>query len=67
MKLHGIDDSELMDVTALGIQGKSLTVSGTMMGAMPIEAVLKPAELRQALKLLNFRIVLFLIRMLFTK
>jgi hypothetical protein len=56
-----------MEVNALNTEGNALIVSGTIMGAMPIEARLPPSELRNALKLLNLRLVFFIIRMLFTK
>jgi hypothetical protein len=67
MKLYMSDSSELMEVNRLKIEGNNLVVAGTIMGAMPTEAVLTPAELRKAFKLLSFGIVLFIIKMLFSK
>lgn len=67
MKLITSDNNELMDVSALRSDGSALIVSGTIMGAMPVEAVLTPAELRKVFKLLNFKLVLFVIGMLFKK
>jgi hypothetical protein len=67
MKLFTSDQSELMEVGSLKTEGNNLVVVGTIMGAMPIEAVLTPAELRQAFKLLSFGIVLFVFKMLFAK
>ncbi|WP_428312994.1 hypothetical protein [Hydrocarboniphaga sp.] len=67
MKLVSSDQSELMEVSGLKTQGGDLVVVGTIMGAMPVEAVLTPAELRQAFKLLSLNLVLFVIGMLFRK
>jgi len=67
MKLYTSDNSELMEVSAIKAEGNSLIVSGTIMGAMPIEAVLTPKELRQALRLLSFGTVVTVVKMLFSR
>lgn len=67
MKLHGGDGSELMEVNALKTEGSNLIVQGTIMGAMPIQAVLTPGELRSAFKLLTLRTLVFIVRMLFRR
>lgn len=67
MKLITSDNNELMEVSALKSEGSALIVSGTIMGAMPVEAVLTPEELRKVFKLLSFKLVLFVIGMLFKK
>jgi hypothetical protein len=67
MKLHAGDGSELMEVNALKTQGSNLIVEGTIMGAMPIQAVLTPAELRAAFKLLRLKTLAFIVGMLFRK
>ncbi len=67
MKLFTSDNAELMDVSELRSENGNLIVVGTIMGAMPTEAVLTPGELRASLKLLNFQIVAALVRMLFAK
>jgi hypothetical protein len=56
-----------MEVTGLRAEQGALVVSGTIMGSMPIEARLIPAELRKIFKLLNWRLVLFVLRMLVSK
>jgi hypothetical protein len=66
MKLFTSDDSELMDVSELRMENGNLIVVGTIMGAMPTEAVLTPAELRASLKLLNLKICVSLVRMMFS-
>jgi hypothetical protein len=56
-----------MEVTALKTEGDNLVVVGTIMGAMPTEAILTPAELRKAFKLLSFGKIMFLLKMLVAK
>lgn len=67
MKLLTSDNSELMDVSGLKTEGSNLIVVGTIMGAMPVEAVLTPTELRKAFKILTLGIVFFVIGMFFRK
>jgi hypothetical protein len=67
MKLLTSDQFELMEVTGLRTQGKNLVVVGTIMGAMPTEAILTPVELRKVFKLLSFRTIAFVLQMLFSK
>ena len=64
MKFVGADDSELIMVTALDRDGNKLVIKGKVFGAMPISARLSQAEARKGLKLLNFRLVLFLLTLL---
>jgi hypothetical protein len=67
MKLYTADKSELMEVSELRIENGNLMVVGTIMGAMPTEAVLTPSELRKSFRLINFRIISAVIGMLFAK
>lgn len=67
MKLLTSDNAELMEVSQFKAEGSNLIVCGTIMGAMPVEAVLTPAELRKVFKLLTLSIVFFVIGMLFRK
>jgi hypothetical protein len=64
MKFVGADGSELIMVTALDRDGAELVIKGKVFGAMPISARLSPAEARKGLKLLNFRLLLFLLTLL---
>jgi hypothetical protein len=64
MKFVGADGSEIIMVTALGRDGNNLVIKGKVLGAMPISARLSPAEARKGLKLLNFRLLLFLLTLL---
>ena len=56
-----------MEVSGLKSAGGSLVVVGTIMGAMPAEAILTPSELRKSFKLLSVGIMLLIIRMLLGK
>lgn len=67
MKLYSADSSELMEVNALEREGDHLIIKGKVFGTMPMTAKLKPAEARAALKLLNLRLVLFLLTLPFRK
>jgi hypothetical protein len=67
IKLYGADNRELMTVNAIERDGNTLIVRGRIFGAMPMTAKLKPEEARAALKLLNFRTILFLVSLFFRK
>jgi hypothetical protein len=67
MKLMTMDGSELMEVNEIRAEASNLIVEGTIMGAMPTRAVLTPAELRSAFRLLKFRTILSIIGMLFRR
>ena len=67
MKLYGPDNKELMTVTAIQREGNELVVKGKIFGTMPMTAKLRPAEARNALKLLGFRKALFVLSLLFRK
>jgi len=67
VKLHSTDGSELLTVTSLARDGNSLLIKGKVFGAMPMNALLKPAAARAALKLLTPRLILFLLTLPFRK
>ncbi len=67
MKIYGQDNSELMQVTLLERDGNALVMKGKVFGSMPMTAKLTPQEGRNALKLLNFKLVAFLLTFLFRK
>jgi hypothetical protein len=62
--LYSADNSKLMEIDALERSGKDLLIKGKVFGAMPMTARLSPAEARNGLKLLNFKLVLFLLTFL---
>lgn len=47
MKMMTTDNSELMEVSSVRTEGGKVIVSGTIMGAMPVQAVLSGTELRK--------------------
>ena len=67
MKIYGQDDSELMEISSLERDGGTLVMKGKAFGSMPITAKLTPQQGRNGLKLLNFRLVAFLLTFLFRK
>ena len=64
MKLYTLDNAELMDVSRITAENGNLVVSGVIMGAMPVVAVLTPRELRSVFKVLGPRAMLAALRML---
>ena len=67
MKIYGQDNSELMQVSMLERDGNALVIKGKVFGSMPMSAKLTPQEARNALKLLNFKLVVFLLTFLFRR
>jgi hypothetical protein len=67
MKIYGQDNSELMQVSLLERDGNTLVIKGKVFGSMPMTAKLTPQEGRNALKLLNFRLAVFLMTFLFRR
>jgi hypothetical protein len=65
MKVYGSDNSELMDVNKIYRKDGELVMEGTILESMPIIARVKPAEVRQALKMLSFSDMLFAASMVF--
>ena len=61
MKIYGADGREMMAVTSIERSGSDLVIKGKLFGAMPVTAKLKPAEARNALRLLGLRTILFLL------
>jgi hypothetical protein len=58
------DNSTLMQVEALERSGNDLLIKGKVFGAMPMTARLTPAEARKGLKLVSFKLALFLLTFL---
>jgi hypothetical protein len=67
MKIYGPDNNELMQITSLQAEDGKLVMKGKVFGSMPLTAKLTGTEARNALKLLNFKLVLFLLTFLFRK
>jgi hypothetical protein len=67
MKIFGQDNSELIEIGSLERAGGALLIKGKVFGSMPMTAKLTPEEARNALKLLNFKLAIFLLTFLFRK
>ena len=65
MKLYASDNSDLMEVETIRRDGNNLVIEGTIMGAMPIRATVKPAEVRRIFRVMDFKTLLFAVTMLF--
>ena len=65
MKLYASDNSDLMEISGIYPDGDNLVVEGTIMGAMPIRAIVKPGEVRKALGLMSTKTKLHAGRMLY--
>jgi hypothetical protein len=62
--LYSTDNTKLMEIERLDRSGKDLLITGKVFGAMPMTARLSPTEARKGLKLLNFKLALFLLTFL---
>jgi hypothetical protein len=67
VKLYTPDNTELIEINAVAPAADGLLIEGTIMGAMPMKAVLRPEELRRAFRLLTIRSATELILMLFRR
>ena len=67
MRILDAQDKELMTVRKIQRDGDNLLIRGKIFGAMPMVAKLTPQEARAALKLLDFKTILFLLTLIFRK
>jgi hypothetical protein len=65
MKLYGPDRRELMTVSRIERDGNQLLIKAKVFGTMPMTASLTPADVREGLKLLGLRGLLFVMTMPF--
>lgn len=64
MKFVTPDKTDLIVIEKVARHPDGLQIQGTIMGAMPMTAVLTPAELRRGFRFLRPGIIIALIRML---
>lgn len=64
MKLYASDNSDLMEVSKITAEDGNLVVEGLIMGAMPIRAIVKPAEMRRAFCVMSFSTMIKAVLML---
>lgn len=67
MKIFDAANKELMSVSRIERDGGTLVVRGKIFGAMPMTAKLRPEEARAALKLIDWKLFLFLLTFLFRR
>ncbi|KAG1291197.1 hypothetical protein G6F63_016981 [Rhizopus arrhizus] len=67
MKLYAVDNSDLMEISDIYPEGDNLIVEGTIMGAMPIRAIVKPAEVRKALGMMSMKTKMHAGKMLYKR
>ena len=67
MKLYTTDNAEMMEISKIEAEDSKLLVTGTIMGAMPVQVVLTGSEMRKAFPLLSGKVVMTAIKMLFSK
>jgi hypothetical protein len=67
MKIYDANNGELMQVRSIEREDNILVIRGKIFGAMPMVAKVTPAEARAALKLLDFKTILFILSMLFRR
>jgi len=67
VKLYTTENTELMEVSQITAENGHLVIIGTIMGAMPVQAVLSGPEMRKAFSLLNVRTILAALRIFFFK
>ncbi|HEX5805940.1 MAG TPA: hypothetical protein VFY31_06365 [Macromonas sp.] len=64
MKLLTLDNAELMSVSSIKAEDGNLVVQGTIMGAMPVVAVVTPREMRKVFGVMSFGTMLKALKML---
>jgi hypothetical protein len=67
MKLFTPETTELIEVTGVKPHQDGMLIEGKIMGALPMQAVLRPEELRAAFRFLSFTVVRTMVSMLFRK
>jgi hypothetical protein len=67
MKIYGIDKRELITVSRIERDGNQLVIRGKVFGTMPMTATLTPADVREAMRLLRWSGILFLLTMPFRR
>jgi hypothetical protein len=67
LKIFGSDNQEMIAISAIERDGRELVLRGRIFGTLPMTARVRPEEVRQALKLLNWRTVLFLLTLPFRR
>ena len=67
MIIYSADRSKLMEIEEFSREGSNLRFRGKIMGAMPVTAVVTPAEVRKLIAQMGFMKLLFAASMLFRR
>jgi hypothetical protein len=67
VKLYTPESTELIEVTSVTPLKNGVEIEGTIMGAMPMRAVLRASELRKGMRFLKPGLVWMLVTMLFRR
>ncbi len=67
MKLYGSEGILLMEVESIKGSGSNIHIKGKMMGQVPMTAVLRPADLREAVKMVPLSVIWQGIKMYFSR
>jgi hypothetical protein len=67
MKLFTPEHTELIEVTDIAPCDEGILICGTIMGAMPMKAVLTPAEFRRGFKFASLGLALAFVRLVFRR
>jgi hypothetical protein len=65
--IFGTDKSKLIEVQGLSRSGNNVVFKGKIMGAMPVSGVVRPSQVRVLLKMLGWRMIVFLVTLPFRK
>jgi hypothetical protein len=65
MKLTTPDGTEMIQISSIERSGSDLLIKGQVMGALPMSVVLRPEDARDGLKLMNWKVVIFALTLLF--
>lgn len=67
MTLLSSDRTPLMQISAIERDGNELVIKGKVLGTMPMAARLTPAEARNGMRLLGFRLLIFAATLIFRR
>ena len=67
MKLYTPDNTEFIEVTSISSHQDGVQILGTIMGAMPMKAVLRRRELRRGLRFVTPGLAWTVLKMLFKR
>jgi len=67
MKLYGSEGVLLMEVESISARNPYIHIKGKMMGQVPMTVVMRPSDLRQAVKMVSLSVIWQAIRMFFMR